>query len=194
MTRRSRRVAVTLAIALPVAGLSGTAAAAPRDDLRAAKAATAQFHDVEHALAAGYVRGSDCTEIPGIGAMGFHYINPALVADPALDPTRPEVLLYAPKANGELRLVGVEYLKVDADQNLATDDDRPSLFGRPFDGPMPGHVPGMPVHYELHVWLWQANPNGLFASWNPRVTCTPPARPGHDDGSGDHGHQQGHAD
>ena len=61
---------------------------------------------------------------------------------------------------------------VDKDQNLATDDDRPSLFGVPFDGPMLGHEPGMPIHYDLHAWLWKKNPKGKFARWNPTVgTC-----------------------
>jgi hypothetical protein len=36
---------------------------------------------------------------------------------------------------------------------------------------MLGHEPGMPVHYDLHVWLYQANPDGVFASWNPSVSC-----------------------
>jgi hypothetical protein len=45
------------------------------------------------------------------------------------------------------------------------------LFGRPFDGPMLGHEPGMPPHYDLHVWVWQANPEGIFAPFNPNVTC-----------------------
>ena len=46
-----------------------------------------------------------------------------------------------------------------------------SLFGVPFDGPMLGHEPGMPKHYDLHVWLYERNPAGLFAAWNPRVHC-----------------------
>ncbi len=50
---------------------------------------------------------------------------------------------------------------------------RPTLFGQPFDGPMAGHNPQMPWHYELHVWAWEANPSGLFSSWNPNVSCTP---------------------
>ena len=79
----------------------------------------------------------------------------SLLGDTALDPRRPELVLYELKAN----------------QNLATDDDRPSLFGRPFDGPMAGHFPGQPIHYDLHVWLWERNPNGMFAFPNPNVDC-----------------------
>ena len=26
-------------------------------------------------------------------------------------------------------------------------------------------------HYELHVWLYEDNPAGLFAQFNPRVDC-----------------------
>ena len=37
----------------------------------------------------------------------------------------------------------------------------------PFDGPMLGHEPGMPIHYDLHAWLWKQNPSGMFARWNP---------------------------
>ena len=89
----------------------------------------------------------------------------------SLDPERPEILLYVPKPGGKLRLVGVEYMKVDADQNLATDTDRPSLFGQAFNGPMPGHNPTMPIHYDLHVWLEADNPMGVFAQWNPTIAC-----------------------
>ena len=81
-----------------------------------------------------------------------------------------DVLLYEPTAGG-LRLVGLEWMQPDADQDLTTDDDRPTLEGLPFEGPMPGHEPGMPVHYDKHLYLWKTNPEGAFAVINPRVTC-----------------------
>ncbi len=102
--------------------------------------------------------------------MGIHYVNQAALGDPAIDPMKPEILNYAPSAGG-LELVAAEYFKVDGDQNLATDGDRPRVFGRAFDGPMEGHAPGMPRHYDLHVWLWKRNPAGVFAQWNPDVRC-----------------------
>jgi hypothetical protein len=135
---------------------------------------TARYHSLDQAVAAGYVQDSPCEELPGAGGMGQHHVNFALIGDPAIDPLKPEILLYAPKANGKLELIGVEYFKVDADQNLATDDDRPSVLGQPLDGPMPGHTPTMPIHYDLHVWLWQDNPSGFFAPWNPSVDCPAP--------------------
>jgi hypothetical protein len=52
-----------------------------------------------------------------------------------------------------------------------TDNDRPSNLGHAFDGPMPGHEPGIPVHYDLHAWVWRHNPAGGFAAWNSNVHC-----------------------
>ena len=141
----------------------------PSLQLLQARMATARFRSVAEAERAGYFPGSPCVSSPA-GGMGIHYENRALMADPAVQVTRPEILLYEPTARG-LRLVGLEYWRADADQDPLTTGDKPSLFGRAFDGPMPGHSPVMPMHYDLHVWIWKVNPLGLFASFNPRVTC-----------------------
>jgi hypothetical protein len=138
-------------------------------DLQAVRAATAKYHDVSVALADGYVPASGCESSP-MGAMGIHYLNPSLLG-PGNDPVRPEVLLYLPNGKGSLKLVGVEYFQADADQDFTTSGDRPSLFGRGFDGPMPGHNAQMPIHYDLHVWVNERNPNGVFAPWNPAISC-----------------------
>lgn len=172
--RMTKILPLVAALIAALAVADGAAAASYGSDaqqqLAQARQATAKFHDGDAAIAAGYVP-SECFEVPGLGGMGNHYVNFTLLADPAIDATRPEVLLYAPLSDGSPRLVGVEYVKVDADQNLATDDDRPYLFGIPFDGPMEGHFPGMPIHYDLHVWIWQANQRGLFAQFNPNIHC-----------------------
>lgn len=26
-------------------------------------------------------------------------------------------------------------------------------------------------HYDQHVWIWSHNPDGVFATWNPAITC-----------------------
>jgi hypothetical protein len=26
-------------------------------------------------------------------------------------------------------------------------------------------------HYDRHVWVFRDNPNGVFAQYNPKVTC-----------------------
>jgi hypothetical protein len=138
--------------------------------LAATKAALDKYQSVDQARADGYAPASPCESSPQ-GGMGFHYVSGAAMGDGRIDAARPEILLYAPGPAG-LQLIGVEYFKVDADQDLNTDTDRPALFGRAFDGPMLGHAPGMPRHYDLHVWLWKRNPSGVFAVWNPDVACT----------------------
>jgi hypothetical protein len=145
--------------------------------LEKVKASLDKYQAVAEAEAAGYTAESPC-ESPATdpvaswwgGAMGIHYVNDALLGKP-IDAGHPAILTYAPGPGGTLELLAAEYFKPDADQNVATDDDRPSVFGRAFDGPMLGHAPGMPIHYDLHVWLWKHNPSGLFAPWNPTVSC-----------------------
>jgi hypothetical protein len=179
-----RRVLIALAVAAAVPVLVSVSASAKgkkppssphrtvlERELQAAKAATARYHSFRQARKAGYsVAGEPCVASP-LGTMGIHAVNAALMADPGINLRRPEILLYVRKANGKLRLVGLEYWKADADGDLATDDDRPSVFSQPFDGPMPGHNPAMPVHYDLHVWIWKTNPSGLFAPFNPALSC-----------------------
>jgi hypothetical protein len=149
----------------------GPASSGQAHDLRRARAATRRFRNVAVARAAGYATNGECAQDPKYGGMGVHYSNEELLADGQLDVTKPEVLVYEPMPSGRLRLGAVEYFQADGDQDLATDPDRPYLFGLPFDGPMLGHEPGMPIHYDLHVWLYRHNPAGLFAAWNPRVHC-----------------------
>jgi len=155
---------------------SGVSPSISRQLLRT-KAALDKFRDVDAATAAGYAPASPCESKPADqeassdgGGMGIHYVSNAAMADGKLIPSKPEILVYAPTADGP-QLVAAEYFKPDADQNTATDGDRPAIFGRAFDGPMLGHAPGMPIHYDLHVWLWKHNPSGTFAPWNPTVSC-----------------------
>ncbi len=160
-------IAATLATAVAVAGDGPLPA-----ELQEVRAAVARYHSFEQAEKDGYVirAGEPCVRSP-FGTMGVHAANAALMVDDSIDPSSPELLLYLPDENGNLKLVGVEYWKADADGNLATNADRPSVLGRPFNGPMPGHNPTMPVHYDLHVWLWAENPSGLFAMFNPSLAC-----------------------
>ncbi|HEU4540820.1 MAG TPA: hypothetical protein VFR23_06795 [Jiangellaceae bacterium] len=133
--------------------------------------ATSRYRDPDVAIADGYLPTDVCGEDPELGGMGYHYVNPKFVADLVIDPTLPEVLVYATDHHGRLRLVAIEYVTADTDGDLGTDDDRPSLFGHPFDGPMEGHEPGQPVHYDIHAWVWKHNPAGELAQFNPDVRC-----------------------
>lgn len=151
----------------------GGAATHSRDgagqQLAALKKSLSPFHDVRVAEAAGFIAVSGC-EVSDEGGMGVHYLHPARAVQTP-DATKPSILLYEPTADGSMRLLGAEWFQADADQDLHTDADRPTLFGQPFNGPMPGHNPMMPVHYDLHVWLFDSNPDGVFAPWNPSVDC-----------------------
>ncbi|MBN1209970.1 MAG: hypothetical protein JXB05_34280 [Myxococcaceae bacterium] len=129
------------------------------------KEALDKYRDVAVAEQDGYIPVSPCEVLPGVGGMGIHYLHPGLANDLTSDPYQPEILLYAPNNEGVLELLGPEYFQADAGQG------QPSVLGQGFDGPMPGHSPDMPVHYDLHVWLFKYNPDGLFAAWNPRASC-----------------------
>ena len=180
MKRTIALVAGSLPLVMAVALLAGPSSANRGREMRslqdaqlaAAKEATKGFLTPAGAMAAGYVPASPCVSSP-FGGMGFHYDHPELLQRTVMDILRPAVLNYRPTAGG-LVLSSLEYYKVDADQNLATNGDRPTLFGVPFDGPMPGHGPPAnpgPIHYDLHVWLWFHNPSGMFSQWNPLLVC-----------------------
>ena len=139
----------------------------PDADLAAVRAATAAFHDPEVAQAAGWdlVPGLDyCFENPGVGGMGYHYINTALL-DTQLDPEHPEAMVYAPGPAGRLKLGAVEYIVPVAAWSAAGNAEPPMLFGQHF------HLNQTLGVYALHAWIWRRNPAGVFADWNPKVSC-----------------------
>lgn len=138
--------------------------------------ATKQFRNPAAAEAAGYIRTDVCAADPNLGGMGYHYFDPAAIADPKVNPRRPDVLVYVPTKNGGRTLGALEWVGIDPDQDVTTDEGRPYLFGHAFDGPMLGHGPGEPVHFDLHVWLYKDNPAGMLTAFNPKVRCpAPPA-------------------
>lgn len=160
--------ALTTALALPGSAEPGRQPAGKQ--VAQLRKELGKYEDVSVALAEGFVATPVCAEHPELGGMGIHYLHPGRMQAP-LDPRAPQILLYERDADGDLVLLGAEYWAPDADQDPSTGDDRPSLGGQPFDGPMPGHEPGMPVHYDLHVWTHEANPDGVLSPWNPRVDC-----------------------
>jgi hypothetical protein len=156
------------------------AGAATRDDIAAIREATAPFHDVAAAEAAGYgvLTGTpleSCIDEPGTGGMGFHRVNGDLVGDTLLDPLTPEAVIHIPDAVGEPELVGVEYV-VFAEAWDAEHDGPPTLLGHELHlVPEPNRYE-LPAFYQLHAWVWRSNPSGMFESFNPTVSCvTPPA-------------------
>ena len=149
---------LTLALALAFLVVTGAPASADpgiQSDLAQVRRATAQYHNVQNALDAGYFSTVVC--VPG---MGVHYVNPALSGT---DPLAPNVLLYAPSGNGKWKLVAVEYVVFSATLSV-----NPTMFGQTFHGPS---FHGIPRHFELHAWLWLGNPAGVFSQLNSKVTC-----------------------
>jgi len=124
--------------------------------------ATAPFQDFDAAVAAGYdARITECFSDATAGGMGFHYGKVGLI-DATVHLSEPEVLLYEPQSDGSFRLVGVEYI---VPRPSWTEPEPPRLFGRPF------HYNAVFDIWALHAWVWQQNPNGVFADWNPLVSC-----------------------
>jgi hypothetical protein len=93
--------------------------------------------------------------------MGIHFANGGLVGDGALDELHPEALLYEPK-DGKLQLLGVEYVVIAENWN-ANHQAPPVLMGQLFNYAGAPNRYGSPAFYELHVWAWKTNPNGMFA-------------------------------
>lgn len=138
--------------------------------VRIVRESTERFHDVTVAEAEGYHLLFGCVSGPDSGAMGLHYVNLALVGDGELDPSRPEIVIYEPTANGRLRLVGADYL-VFAEAWDKKGAGTPQLMGQLlhlFESP---NRFGLPAFYTLHVWAWKQNPTGMFVNWHAKVSC-----------------------
>jgi hypothetical protein len=141
---------------------SPTSPALPAD-VQALRTALEPYTSLAQAKTAGYaVALTDCMSNGDIGAMGVHWANPALI-DSLPQALRPEALIYEPGVNGDMSLVGVEFIvPFTVHPKTAA---APQLFGQAFS---PNDVFGV---WALHVWTHRTNPSGLFASWNPRVHC-----------------------
>jgi hypothetical protein len=156
------------------------------------RAATAKYHDVNVAIADGFVQlGSPCIEIPGLGTDGIHFTNLSRFIQPGVVLEEPEQLVYIPTRNGGLRLVSVEYdnlaLYIDTTASIpgvfpSFQDPLPanllevagpfSILNQTSVGPFIDSANGTPWFYFLHVWVWAENPKGIFADLNPRLSCT----------------------
>jgi hypothetical protein len=145
-------------------------------ELAEVRQVTAQFHRVEAAIEAGYELGyvngagnriiTGCIGHPTAGAMGYHYFNKELVDDLVVDVLKPEALVYASRPNGTLKLVAVEWVVPGLGSNPPGVSEPPTVLG------MEMHILVPAVgFYIMHAWVWRHNPAGMFADWNPDVTC-----------------------
>jgi len=173
------RALLTVAGAVVLLLTTAAVATADNDGLSAARAATAQFHRLDAAKAAGYtvevadLNGITCIDdiVGHTGGMGIHFLNPSLL-DGSLDEANPELVIYEPTKNGEMRLVAVEYLVLKSAWETAHPGaSAPRLFGQAMELVPAGNRYGLPDFYEMHAWIWRDNSLGMHNDWNPNVTC-----------------------
>lgn len=117
--------------------------------------ATKAYATTEAALAAGF---QDINVV--MQNMGYHYLK-ADRLDATFELDKPEILVYAPDANGRMRLVAVEYavplnLAPQPPAGFTGDDD---VWDRNEQFQL----------WTLHAWVHLENPDGVFASHNPKV-------------------------
>jgi hypothetical protein len=195
--------AVTLALPAP-AQPSAAAGESADPTLDAVRAATDRFRDVSVALAEGYLRDpmdacetADMMGLPAeMGAMGIHFFRPDLLGitgvEPRVDGTgthtdflSPAVLIYEPLSDGSLELVAVENLVFIRAWEEAGNEGPPAFQGVAWD--VMADNPETAVdeahmftpHYDRHVWLYRENPNGVYAQFNPAVSCAHHTGGGH---------------
>lgn len=168
--------ATALVVTGTVVASAARSSALGESDIAQARAATADYHRVEAAEAAGYGLPSagplhECiSSLDGMGAMGYHWINGTLASDDVLDAAAPEALVYEPESNGGLRLVALEFVVFKSVWE-ASHTGVPVLFGRPLKLIEAPNRYAVPSFYEVHVWTGKHNPDGMFADHNPLVSC-----------------------
>lgn len=194
---RAKIGAAALAV---VAGICGSVALAGNNgepSLEEVKELTAKYQDVQVALAEGYIRDPgdicDTADMMGrpkeLGAMGIHFFRPDLLGisappNPRVDGNgthtdflKPSILIYEPQADGSLELVAVENLVFAKAWHAAGHDRPPSFHGVEYDSMKDDPATAIDEahmfepHYDRHVWLYRDNPNGVFAQFNPKVSC-----------------------
>ena len=181
-----------------IAALAAAAAPGPGEPtLEEVRAATARFQNVKVALAEGYVRDPTdmCDVAPmmgrpaALGGMGIHFFRPDLLGitappNPRVDGNgthtdfrKPSILIYEPREDGSLELVAVENLVFKKAWHEAGNKGLPTFHGVEydymFDDPKTSidEAHNFEPHYDRHVWLYRPNANGMFAQFNPTVTC-----------------------
>jgi hypothetical protein len=174
---RNRFIAVAALLVVAAGTAVGVAlsATAANPGVAGARKATAKYQRLDVAVTGRYDLLVDsnkiaCIDLPGAGGMGIHFVNGDLVGDPTVNANKPEALVYAPAKNGRLQLGALEYVVIKAAWD-ETHSGPPSLFGQTFNLTLSPNRFGLPAFYSLHAWLWKNNPAGMFAPYNPKVSC-----------------------
>lgn len=196
---RNMRSAIIAALIIALSILAGTerpikAQGDPElnQQLAQVRAATARYHNINVAIADGFVpiEPITCEDTPD-GTHGFGYVNRPRFASPEVNLLEPEILNYIPTEDGYLRLVNVVY----TNRVLFRDTRPPGTLGYRA-GIFPWQQAVIPAYLEevsgsfslfgqqperlfsgrwmylLSAWVWSPNPRGMFAGLNPRLNCT----------------------
>jgi len=198
--------------ALGMATLVAPSVATAQDvaaEIEKVRVATEKYNDVEVALADGYILPppGDCVTaahegLPAAwGGMGMHYVNPKILKISTTEPRvdgesthtdfmNPAILLYEPRADGTLKLVGVENLVFLNAWKKAGNAAPPSFAGRSYDtmadntGTEDDEAHRFQPHHDQHVYFAEsANPSDQLKPFSPSVTCE------HFKGEEDHAHK-----
>jgi hypothetical protein len=181
---------LVLPLCLAAGGCAGPRAHEAEMSLDVLRASTSKYLDVAAALADGYERDAmNICETPAhmgliqdLGAMGIHYLRRDLlgiakdqtrldVTTAHVDFTRPAGLIYEPQSDKSLALVAIENVVSIAAWEAAGHRSAPTFLDSPFRlRPANSGMQTAP-QYELQIWLYRDNPSGMFAPYNPAVTC-----------------------
>ena len=194
-----RSISMLIAVAT-ISALGACISEQPRSSeptLAEVKAATERYRDVRNAIADGYTTDNKCVTaemlgFPAInGDMGLHYVRRDLLGLPPkpapgggrvsgtgtyTDFSKPAMLVYEPQPDGSLELVAAENL-VFASEWHKTRSKPPQFRGVNYlllkNDPATklDEAHNFEPHYELHLWVFRDNPKGMFAPFNPTVTC-----------------------
>ncbi|MHA1548764.1 MAG: hypothetical protein ACTSYE_07520 [Alphaproteobacteria bacterium] len=187
---------IVASVGLAILAQTGGAIADEASEVAAVRAATEKYQDVNVALADGYIPdpSGQCVSAAAEGlpaewgAMGIHYLNPALLQITATEPRldgmsihtdfqNPAILIYEPQADGSLVLVAAENLVFQAAWAAAGNSEPPAFAGKIFDtmaddpATAGDEAHGFKPHFDQHVWAFRDNPSGVLAPFNPNVTC-----------------------
>ncbi len=157
-----KRIVVAAVAALLSAGMLAAPASGSQAQFASVRQATAPFHVVAKAEAAGYEKFLPCFDLPGVGGMGQHFADMESI-DGTIEANHPEVLVYEPTPSG-YRLVAVEYVIPQAAWTATTESE---LFGEHF------HKNDTLGIWALHAWIWRPNPGGMHDDFNPAVSACP---------------------
>jgi hypothetical protein len=143
--------------------------------IKIVRESTERFKDVAEAEREHYSLLFGCVTGPDAGAMGLHFLNGDLLDEVnkngIFDPSRPQIVLYEPTADGNLRLLGADFLVFADAWDAKHPHDPPQLMGQLFHLFDTPNRFGLPAFYTLHVWAWKENPDGAFVNWHPNVSC-----------------------